>query len=182
MANDELNRVWKSQETDEKLELPDRIIAKAKKHRQKQIIGIVVMSVTVLILVLFTLHYITSYKNDFALGLMLMISSLIFRVILEFAYLLKVENKIVSLDSKSYRSYLKKHYQSRMKINYVVTPLCFGLYIYGFAKLLPFFKKEFSAGFYTYILVSGGISFILLIGLIASSILKENRFLQILRD
>ncbi|MEL7006278.1 MAG: hypothetical protein AAFN93_26655, partial [Bacteroidota bacterium] len=73
------------------------------------------------------------------------------------------------------------HYQSRLRINYIITPICFAIYVFGFTMLLPFFKNEFSGGFYTYILISGFVSFFVLIIIIAYGILKEHRMLRKLR-
>ncbi|MEL6392403.1 MAG: hypothetical protein AAFR97_06590 [Bacteroidota bacterium] len=178
MENDELAQVWKSQKQLPSLEPPDQIIARAKKHRRGQLISIAVMSLTVLILLSYTLYFALGSWNDFTLGLVLMIASLIFRIVLEFAYLFQVSDKMVSLDNTSYREYLKRHYKFRIRINYLVTPICFTVYVIGFIKLLPFFKQEFSSGFYTYIVVSGFASFAILIGIIGYSILKEIKFLK----
>lgn len=181
MKNDKLSQIWNSQKNDLPLEKPEQIIKKAKKQRNRQYIAIVVMSTTVLTLLLYTIFYGSKHWNDFTLGLVLMISSLVFRVILEFISLYRKENQLIALDGKSYQAYLQKHYRLRLKINYIITPLCFVIYVFGFIKLLPYFKHDFSEGFYTYILISGFVSLLLLLVIIVSGIIKESRFLRQLK-
>ena len=178
MKNDQLTQLWNSQKNDVPYESPEQIIRKAKKQRNNQYISIVVMSTTVLILVLYAGYYAFHRWNNFTLGLVLMISSLMFRIVLEFISLYQKESQLISLDSTAFQAYLKKHYTLRLKINYIITPICFATYVFGFTKLLPYFKQEFSEGFYTYILISGFVSFLVLAIIIINSILKESRFLK----
>ncbi len=178
MKNDQLTQLWNSQKNDVPHESPEQIIRKARKQRDRQYISIAVMSITVLVLILYTLYYGPHRWNNFTFGLVLMISSLVFRVILEFVSLYQKENRLISLDSRSFQEYLKKHYTLRLKINYIITPICFAMYVFGFTKLLPYFKQEFSEGFYIYILISGFASFVILSIIIVNSILKESHFLR----
>ncbi|SHG81973.1 hypothetical protein [Winogradskyella jejuensis] len=182
MENENLNQIWKSQERELTLDHPKQIIKKAKTQRRGQIISTVVMATTVIVLVCFTIYTWTNQWNDFSLGLTLMISSLFLRILLEMFTLFRKEIQLVALDSKAYQHYLKKHYESRLIINYIITPICFGIYIYGFIKLLPFFKAEFSNGFYTYILISGIVSLVVIFYIIIKSILKEYYLLQELKQ
>ena len=176
MKNDLLSQLWSRQGHDFTIDDSNTIVHKAKKQRRGQYITIAILTITVLTLLVFAL-YVVEQWNDFTLGLTFMISSLVFRVFLEFITLYQKESQLVSLDNKSFRTYLKKYYQQRLGINYFITPICFALYVIGFLKLLPYFKQEFSQGFYTYIVISGAVSLLLLLGIIANSIVKEHRFL-----
>ncbi|WP_222931300.1 hypothetical protein, partial [Xanthovirga aplysinae] len=98
--------------------------------------------------------------------------------ILEFISLYRKESQLISLDNMSFQKYLKKYYKLRLKVNYIITPICFALYIFGFTRLLPYFQQEFSEGFYTYILISGFVSLFVLAIIIANSTLKESNFLK----
>jgi heme exporter protein D/uncharacterized protein YeeX (DUF496 family) len=178
MKNDHLSQIWNSQDYESFIESPDHIIEKAKKQRNRQFISIAVMSVTVLILLIYAAYYVGNNWNSFTLGMVLMISSLSFRIILEFVSLYRKENQLISLDNRSFKKYLKKHYKVRLKINYIITPLCFGIYVFGFTMLLPYFKQLFSKGFYTYIIVSGIVSLLAIAVIIIKTILKEHRFLN----
>jgi hypothetical protein len=178
MENDTLKNIWSIQGKDFTPSPAKDIINKAKKQRQGQYIGIGVMGITVLILVAYSIYFATTFWNNFTLGLVLMISSLLFRIVLEVITVYKKENRLIEMDSKSYHSYLKKHYRLRLIINYYITPLCFIIYAYGFYLLLPFFKREFSNGFYNYLLVSGILSILVVLGIVINSVVKERRFFK----
>lgn len=177
MENDKLTQLWNQNKDNSAITAPEIIIKKAKKQRYGQFIAIAVMSLTVLILLAYSIYTINQW-NNFALGLVLMISSLTFRIILEFVSLYQKENQLISLDSISFKKYLKKHYKLRLAVNYIITPICFAIYVFGFTKLLPYFKQVFSEGFYTYILISGIVSLFVLVVIIVKNILKENAFLK----
>ncbi len=181
MNNDNLTDLWKAQATESLALNPNNIITVAKKQRTKQYIGISIMLSTVLILIFFTFRYAIHQWNTFNLGLILMISSLIIRILLEFYSLYRKEKKLVSMTQDSYHTYLKKHYKIRQIINYIITPICVAVYIFGFSLLLPYFKKGLSNGFYIYILFSGIISLSIVIAIIVKNTIKEQRFLKQLR-
>lgn len=180
MENDKLSQIWNSQKNDLLLENPENIIKKANKQRNGQFISIIVMSITVIILLIYAAYFVGNNWNKFSLGMVLMISSLSFRIILEFISLYRKESHLVSLDSQSFNKYLKRYYKMRLKVNYIITPICFAIYIYGFTMLMPYFKRMFSEGFYTYILISGIVSFIVIAVIIIKGILKEQNFLNLL--
>lgn len=178
MENDNLNKLWDNQANHSSSLNPKGIITKANKQRVGQYISIAVMSLTVVILVTYAFYYAFNQWNTFNLGLILMISSLTFRIILELFSLYRKEKQLISMAQNSYLAYLKKYYKTRLIINYVVTPVCIAIYIFGFYLLLPYFMDYFSKGFYTYILISGIVSIIGVIAIIAKSSIKEQRFLK----
>lgn len=178
MENDNLNKLWETQGNDILNYSPKDVIIKAKKQRNGQYITITIMSVTVMILIIYAFYFAFNQWNTFNLGLLLMISSLAFRIVLEFYSIYRKENHLISMDHKSYHAYLKKYYQLRLTINYVITPVCIVVYIIGFYLLLPYFKEYLSKAFYTYILFSGIISLLIIIVIIINSINKEQRFLR----
>ena len=178
MENDKLTQTWNWQKNMPPIANPTDIIKKAKKQRYTQFIAIVVMSLTVLILLGYAVYHINNPWNNFTLGLVLMISSLTFRIVLEFVSLYQRENQLISLDNKSFKKYLKRHHKIRLVVNYIITPICFILYTYGFTKLLPYFKQWFSKGFYTYILISGAVSLFVIAIIIVNTIRKESSFLK----
>ncbi|RNC86387.1 MAG: hypothetical protein ED556_08830 [Winogradskyella sp.] len=182
MENNLLNELWDNQGLDiSKPEALD-IISKAKKQRQGQYIGIAVMATTVLVLIAYIIYVGMKRWNDFNLGLTLMISSLLFRIIIEFMSLHVKEKKLISLDSKTYRNYLKLHYKRRFYIHFVVTPLCFLVYIFGMSKLFPYFKSYFSESVYTYFLISGILSILFISGIVIKGIIEELRYFKDLNN
>jgi len=177
MENDSLNKLWEVQANDSSTS-PKEIIIKANKQRNEQYTSITVMSLTVVILIIYAFYYAFNQLNTFNLGLIFMISSLTFRIILEFYSLYRKEKQLISMAQKTYYAYLKKYYKARQIINYIITPICIAIYIFGFYLLLPYFKQYFSKAFYNYILISGIISLIVIIAIILKSIIKEQRFLK----
>lgn len=178
MENDNLNKLWDIQANDISNFNPKEIITKAKKQRNSQYISITVMSLTVMVLIIYAFYYAFNQWNTFNLGLILMITSLTFRIILEFYSLYRKEKKLISMTQKSYHAYLKKYYKARQMINYIITPICVIVYIIGFYLLLPYFKEYFSKAFYNYILISGFLSLIFVIAIIIKSTIKEQQFLN----
>ncbi|QXP59830.1 hypothetical protein [Olleya sp. HaHaR_3_96] len=178
MENDNLNKLWDIQVNDISNFNPKDIITKAKKQRNSQYISITVLSLTVVVLIIYAFYYAFNQWNTFNLGLIFMISSLTLRIILEFLSLYRKEKQLISMTQKSYLAYLKKYYKTRQIINYIITPVCITVYIFGFYLLLPYFKVYFSNGFYTYIIVSGGISLIVVIVIIVKSTINEQRYLK----
>lgn len=178
MENDKLNKLWEVQ-ANEIADINSKdLIRKAKKQRNGQYINIGIMSLTVVILIIYAFNYAFSQWNTFNLGLLLMISSLSFRIILEFYSVYRKEMHVVTMDHKSYHAYLKNYYKNRLIINYIITPICIAVYILGFYLLLPYFKSYFSSAFYTYILISGIISILAVITIIIFSTFKEQGFLR----
>jgi Kef-type K+ transport system membrane component KefB len=178
MENDNLNKLWDIQANNISNFNPKEIITKAKKQRNSQYISITVMSLTVMVLIIYAFYYAFSQWNTFNLGLILMISSLTFRIVLELFFLYRKEKQLISMAQKAYRAYLKKYYKARQMINYVITPICVIVYIIGFYLLLPYFKEYFSQAFYNYIVISGIISLTAVIAIIINSTIKEQRFLK----
>ncbi|WP_299117228.1 hypothetical protein [uncultured Winogradskyella sp.] len=181
MENDSLNKLWHAQNDNSEISNAKDILNKAKQQRNGQYLSITIMSLTVVILIFYTISFASNQWNNFTLGLVLMISSLVFRILLEFISMYRKKSQLVLMSQKVYHAYLKKHYKIRLMINYYITPICIAVYLYGFYLLLPYFKDYFSEGFYTYIVISGILSLIIIIAIIINSVIKEHRFLKHLR-
>ncbi|CAL2060482.1 hypothetical protein [Tenacibaculum sp. 190524A05c] len=181
MENDKLNQLWKSQKDNSNTNTPESIIKLAQKQRNGQFLSITILSITVIILIAYTIYCSVYEWNNFTIGLLLMIASLVFRIVLETISLYRKEQQLIALDSKAFQNYLAKHFKFRKIINYGITPICFIIYTYGFTMLLPYFKQEFSKGFYTYILISGFLSILIIAIIVAFSIRRENKFYEELK-
>jgi len=157
------------------------ILKKSKQIRKKQRIGQIVLGATVILLFIF-FFYVSAYNNTRAFwGLGMMMSSLIIRIAIE-NYSIRNLTKIPPYKKmKDYNQKLIDYYTSRKLIHFLVTPILFGCYVFGFILLLPVFKKNLSQGFYTYILWSSVLIFIGLAILIAVQIRKELLILKQLK-
>ncbi len=178
MENNKLTQIWKSQKNDVRLEASDSIIKKAEKQRNSQFVTIGILSVTLIIVIAYAFAYASNNWNDFTLGLILMISSLFVRIVIEYITIYRKKSRLILLDNRSFQKYLQKHYKIRLRVNYIITPICFGIYVWGFIKLLPYFKNMFSKGFYIYIIISGIAVLVVLSVIIIRVILKEQKFLK----
>ena len=178
MENRQLDKLWNMQNGAASINTSEDIIFIAKRQRRSQVLGIIIMGLTVVILMVYSLIVLPRHWNNFSFGLVLMIGSLVFRIILEMVTMHRKKSKLITMDAKTYSFYLKGFYKSRLIINFFVTPISFAIYSYGFYLLLPYFKNEFSERFYTYLLISGIISLLVLAAIIVKSILKEHRILK----
>ncbi|RXG13249.1 hypothetical protein [Leeuwenhoekiella aestuarii] len=178
MKHDELTPLWKLQQPEFDADSLKALLSKAKKQRSTQWVGIVVMSLTVVILAVYALTFARSQWNAFSTGLSLMIGSLVFRVVLEGMTRYRKEQQLMRLRPEDFQNYLHKHYRQRRLIHFAITPLCFVVYSYGFYLLLPYFKAAFSSGFYQYVLISGWVSILAILILVIYKMRVELRFLK----
>ena len=178
MKNEELTQLWKLQQPQFDAASLEALMGKAKKQRSTQLVGIVVMSLTVIILVVYALIFVDFSWNAFSTGLSLMIGSLVFRLVLELMTRYRKEQQLIRLSPRNFQSYLFRHYRQRLLIHFAITPLCFGVYSYGFYLLLPYFKTAFSSGFYQYLLLSGWVSILAIFILVIYKMRAELRFLK----
>lgn len=182
MENDILTKIWNKENDNNPLINSKEIISLASKQRASQRIGMIIMSLTLIIITIYAIIYLPQNFNTFSLGLLLMITAMLVRIVIEWYSKMRKAQQLVALDYKAYKSYLKKYYKMRMLVNYIITPICFGIYCYGLYLLFPHFKREFSQGFYIYLIISGIVSLAVIAMIIINQVVKERRFLkQLLR-
>lgn len=178
MENDILNKIWDKENHENSLHNSKEIKSLATKQRASQKIGMIIMSLTLVIITVYAIIYLPENFNTFSLGLLLMITSMLARIAIEWYSRLRKAKQLVALDYKAFNSYLKQYYKMRLRVNYIITPLCFAIYCYGLYLLFPYFKRVFSEGFYTYLIVSGIVSLVVIAIIIINQVVKERRFLK----
>lgn len=157
------------------------ILRKARYIKKGQTISQIVLLVTVIILVGF-FFYISAYNNrQVTYGLLMMISVLILRIVIEFVYRIKLNKFNMTQEVEIFQRQIQRYYTSRLWIHLLITPILFILYIVGFVMLLPAFKQNLSTGFYTYIVYSSVVIFLILAVFIAIQIRKELSILKKLK-
>lgn len=129
-----------------------------------------VLSLVVLILVLYFGTYAGFTFTNFSIGLLLMISSLMVRIILEWFSTIQFRQLDRLVDFSTFLQQSTTFYRKRRVLHFVITPLLYATYIVGFVLLLPVFKQEFSNGIYWYFIFSGFGS----LGILAWFIYKAN--------
>jgi len=141
----------------------------------------IILLLTGLVLIGF-FFYISAYKfQTVMIGLLLMISALLVRILIELLSIKTINKLDISEDAANFKSRLVKYYNSRVKVHFIFTPIIILLYCIGFVMLLPSFKDSLSPGFYTYIWVSSIVLLIvfgILIGKQAKKELSELRQLK----
>ena len=181
MTNKELNKIWQSQSSMGQIERPEKIIQMARTKREKQLLTIIILSATLLILLTYAWNYLTLKWNNFNIGLVIMITSIALRTLIEIIYVKQKQRKMLSLNQKAFKEYLEEYYRRRMILNYSVTPICFISYIIGFSMLLPYFKETLQPGFYHYVLISGIISLIIIVLFLFKNFYEELIFYKFLK-
>ncbi len=158
-----------------------KIAKKVTNIKKKQWITNVILGVTVLVLGYF-FFYISAYnENNAALGLSLMIGSLLVRITLEVLSIRTLSKLDSTLDVKAFKYKLISYYKNRVFIHGLVTPVVILVYSLGFVVLLPLFKIHLSSGFYTYVVICFIVVMIILIGFIGVQIRRELHQLRALK-
>lgn len=142
--------------------------AKQVKTKFRWTIG--VLSLVVFILIVYFGTYAGFQFTTFSIGLLLMISSLLVRIILEWISTLQFQQLDRLVDFSTFLRQSTTFYLKRRVLHFVITPLLYATYIIGFVLLLTVFKQEFSNGIYWYFFFSGFGS----LGVLAWFIYKAN--------
>lgn len=154
-------------------------IKKASYIKKRQQLGQAILVVTVIMLLAFFYHVSAMKNTRLTGGLCLMIGSLLLRIGVEFFSNAQLKSFTPTLQAEEFGRKISAYYRSRFFIHTLLTPFLFIGYIIGFLILLPSFKANLSAGFYSYILFSAGASFVFLALLILIQTRKE---LQMIRQ
>jgi hypothetical protein len=144
---------------------------KAIKREHFWTIGIL----STLVLVLSYFHY-WIYNSEIAKqvkGLELMGIVIIARIIVEIISVVLFKKVDFTNSFKNYTAQLVSFYKFRRVIHFVLTPIIYILYVYGFISLLPLFKETLSRGFYLYVQFSG-IAFLVFFSFLMYKIIKKD--------
>lgn len=182
-AFEDLKTQWEGQSPSE---IPEdgvqKIIEKMKGIKGKQRSTNIILALTAMVLVGF-FFYISAYQfQTVMIGLLLMIVTLIVRIAIELASINTINKMDASKDATNFKTRLVKYYNNRVRVHYILTPIIILLYCIGFIMLLPSFKENLSAGFYTYIWVSSIVLLIVFGLLIGNQAKKELRTLSVLKS
>jgi hypothetical protein len=173
---DNLENIWQSQPAVPVLtanQVKQQAETQAKKIKAKHYWTIAIIGITAIIVMAYFI-WVAAYKhNGLFIGLGIMITMLLLRMAVEYISIKKLNTLNNDIPLLAYAAQLSKFYQWRKKIHFILTPIVYGLYITGFITLLPVFKANLSTGFFTYIVVSGIIVFIVLGVIIMRQIKKE---------
>ncbi|WP_282132349.1 hypothetical protein [Cellulophaga baltica] len=158
------------------------ILKKVNSIKKKQKLTNVILTITVIILVAFFI-YIAAYNQSMTtIGLALMITALVIRILIELISTKKIRSLEIAAKASAYKKSVTLYYQQRKKIHFIWTPILIVVYILGFVLLLPSFKENLSPGFFLYITISFPIIMIVLSTFIYKKISFELNLLQQLKQ
>lgn len=146
---------------------------KSKKLKNNYYWTIGILSALIIVLCYFYYSIFNIQISKQIIGLEIMIVVIIVRVILESISVLKFRKIDFTTDFISYSNQLVSFYKFRRLIHFILTPIIYILYIYGFISLLPLFKETMSNGFYLYIQLSG-FGFLIFFSFILYKIVKRD--------
>lgn len=180
---EEIQTEWAQQK---KPDTPDNgyksILKKVRFIRKKQRIMNLVLSITILVLITFFI-YLAAYRNSLvAWSLVVMITSLLFRIGLELDSLKKLKKLSVDKNVSDFKGSMVNYYKNRVRIHSLWTPILLLSYSVGFVLLLPSFKANLSIGFYRYIIISAPVILIILSVFIFKQIKHELATLRELKN
>lgn len=184
---DDIQHIWnqqtdleiRSSQAEELIRLAEKNTRKVK-VKQSWTIGI--LGVSIFFFCWYSLVYVGFQFSWFHFGMALMFFSLLLRLIVEYRSYLSIHRIDIRSDFTNYTTRISNFYRNRKKIHFVVTPIAVAVYITGFLFLLPILKKNFSTGFFWYIITSGLVLLILFSVMIIGQIRKEMRLLDFLKE
>ncbi|GAB5473235.1 MAG: hypothetical protein Mars2KO_13340 [Maribacter sp.] len=179
----DLQTQWKNQE---EVQVPEngaeRIMTTLTDIKRKQRLTNGILLTTAVVLICF-FFYVSAFKFQTVLiGLLLMIGSLFFRIVLELLSLKKLRSMDPLNRAVEYKRQMIRYYDRRRIIHLVITPLIILTYCVGFWLLLPAFKSSLSAGFYQYIVWSSVVVLLILGFFIGRQIQEELKVLRGLKE
>ncbi|MFS4446161.1 hypothetical protein [Maribacter sp. 2307UL18-2] len=179
----DLQTQWKNQE---EVQVPEngaeRIMTTLTDIKRKQRLTNGILLTTAVVLICF-FFYVSAFKFQTVLiGLLLMIGSLFFRIVLELLSLKKLRSMDPLNRAVEYKRQMIRYYHRRRIIHLVITPLIILTYCVGFWLLLPAFKSSLSAGFYQYIVWSSVVVLLILGFFIGRQIQEELKVLRGLKE
>lgn len=174
---EELQSIWNQQSDSVPKLNSNEIIAEANQNiksiRAQHFWTIGILSATVIVL----LYYFFWINNDSIaeqiMGLKLMIFVLIVRILVEIVSIIHFKKLDFMTNFKNHTQQLLSFYKLRKVIHFILTPIIYFTYCFGFITLLPLFKANLSAGFYLYILISG-ISFLIVFSYFLITAIKQD--------
>ncbi len=181
----DLENAWQQQGAGAKPS-PERMLQlaeqKTKQVKAKHLITIALLSITVLLIIWYFATYAAVTFNQFSIGLLLMIGSLLIRIVIEVISYSKLRKMDMRVDFKTYAAHLTRFYKKRRVLHFILTPLLYAAYVTGFVLLLQVFQEQFTKGFYYYLLVSGFGSLLVLAWVILQSNRRELKMLAHLQQ
>ncbi len=181
----ELQQAWNQQQMATAQPSPDALLKKARQYSRtiklKHRWAIGILSALVVLLVAYFGYAAGFTVSRASAGLLCMIFSILLRVVLEYASYNSFSRIDTGSSFKDYTAQITRFYGRRKLIHYIFTPIILLVYSLGFILLLPVFKRDLSAGFYSYVLISGIVVLVFFAWFIFKQVKKEMQLLAFLK-
>jgi len=181
----DIEALWNTQ-SNTNISQHEEVVEKAKTIRRqikrKHRWTITILLITMIILFVFFISVSVHNFNQSFLGAFLMVIVLFIRITMEHMSWYRYRQLDITDAMNDYVIKLSKFYRWRKKIHMVYTPLIIVTYFFGFVLLTPYFKEDLSKGFYTYVKVSGILTFLGLSFFIFKQIKNELATLKFLQS
>lgn len=178
----DIQQTWQQQPKTTTLPNFEPIQQKLTSLRKKQRITHIILGITGIVLLTF-FFYISAYKHSGTfLGMTLLISVVLVRMMIEFRSQQKLRNinRLVSLNE--FKEQLIRYYKNRKIIAFRVIPILLIIYNIGFTIMAYYFYQYLSRGFFYYVIISYVVSFIILFYFIRKQVLNELSILKTLQE
>lgn len=156
---DQIQALWHQQSNPDSPPPAELIMAKAEQSHRRMIAihrgTMLTLSVTVLVLAAYFWKYGSATNSTVLVSSLLMITPLLFRIGVEYGSYRLFKSTNVTTDLLTCLTRTTYFHRIRRGIQWIVTPLSLGCYVWGFILLLPYVKAGVSIGFYWYIIISG---------------------------
>jgi hypothetical protein len=182
---DELQTIWSKQPSTIGKTSSTDLIEKGEAHirelRAGQLGTIAILTTLIVGLIAYFIKIGAHKMNELTVGLAVMITVIIVRIILELISMSKFKSITPDSSLVEFSSKMLQYYHWRKIIHTVCIPIIYITYIIGFSLLIPSFKANLSYGMYLYVVVSG-YGFLTAFALFMVRILrKEMKLLEFLK-
>lgn len=179
----DIQNTWQ-QQSGQETTLPDfePVKQKLQKLRKGQRITQLILGITGIVLIVF-FFYISAYKyNGTLLGMSLLIGVIVTRVWIEVRSRQKLRNINILLSLEDFKAQLISYYEKRKTLAFRIIPILLIIYNIGVFIMMYYFYQYLSRGFFYYVVISYGVSFIILFYFIRKQVLEELFILKTLQE
>jgi hypothetical protein len=179
---EEIQNSWKQNNAPIDKDFLIQLSSRVQYLKSKNRITIAVLTITMSVLIAYFLWVGRNAPLVFTIGLLLMITVVCIRVLVEFQSINKLSK--IALDTAFYQHHktIQVYHTSRLKVHQVLTPLLLIIYWIGFGMLLPTLKVHLSSFWFTYVWISSIPIAIGMVIFIAYHIKKERNYLKELQE
>lgn len=180
---DDIKDNWKNQKIGDKPQMNISFVeSKLSKLKKQQRLVPIILGLTIVILLCFLFLQAKPNYELLKFGILLMSLSLLIRIIFELWSITMMGSLDVTKEFNLFYERFISFQKTRKLIHFIVTPIVLIIYMLAFYSLLPIFKSNVSNGMYQYIVWSSVIVFSVIMLVKFFSIPKEMKLINELNE